>query len=329
MLNNQNNSLTSCAISHPNIAFIKYWGNKNESLRIPENGSISMNLDSLWTKTKIEFDSTYTNDQLKINDKNADKVTMLRVSSFLDYIRNIANVPFYAKISSESNFPIGAGIASSASAFSALAVAAVNALNLNLSERELSIIARKGSGSASRSIPGGFVEWVAGDSDTNSFSYSICPPDHWDLNDIIAIVKSTHKEIGSTQGHPLAKTSPLQSSRVSDSQNRLSFCKNAILEKDFDKLAYISELDSNLLHAVMMTSTPILFYWEPDSLRLMKEIIKLRKNGIPVFYTLDAGPNVHVITSVDYIDFISNWLLTSGFTTNILISKTGGSAQKC
>ena len=322
-----NQSLHSCAQAHPNIAFIKYWGNTDNILRIPQNGSISMNLGTLWTKTYVEFNPKNVKDELYINNVKANDIYLSRVSKFLDVVRKIAGEKLYAKIRSVNNFPIGAGIASSASAFAALALAASNALQLDLSEKDLSILARKGSGSASRSIPSGFVEWLAGDSDKNSYSFSLFPPEHWGLVDCIAVIQSAHKQTSSTHGHSFADTSPLQFARVVDAIKRLEDCKTALFEKDFDKLAYISELDSNLLHAVMLTSTPTLMYWEPGSVKLMKDVMELRKKGTPVFYTLDAGPNVHVITTSAYQDKIKRWLNEGNYASKILVSNPGDSAK--
>jgi diphosphomevalonate decarboxylase len=190
---------------------------------------------------------------------------------------------------------MGAGIASSASAFAALSLAASTAAGLELSERELSRLARRGSGSACRSIPGGFVEWQVAGCEEDSYAYSIAPPEHWDLVDCIAIISREHKETGSTEGHNLAHTSPLQVARVEDAPRRLDICRRAIMVRDFETLAEIVELDSNLMHAVMMTSNPPLFYWKPETITIMQLVRNWRESGLPAFYTIDAGPNVHVI----------------------------------
>ena len=148
-------------------------------------------------------------------------------------------------------------------------MAASTAAGLNLSEAELSRLARRGSGSASRSIPGGFVELQAGATDADSYSFSIAPPEHWDLVDCVVIVSAGHKKTGSTEGHALAETSPLQVARVADAPRRLDLCRRAILERDFEAFASIVELDSDMMHAVMMTSTPGLFYWQSASITVM------------------------------------------------------------
>jgi diphosphomevalonate decarboxylase len=281
--------------ANPNIAFIKYWGNKNNDLRLPENGSISMNLDNLETRTTVLFEESLQSDEVKINWKIAGIEAVARVGKMLNEVRMLAGIQLYAKVESQNNFPTGAGIASSASAFAALALASTRAAGLLLDEADLSRLARRSSGSACRSIPGGFVEWNAGTGDADSYATSIAPPESWDLVDCIAIVSSVQKSIGSTEGHTLAWTSPLQGARVSDAPRRLDICRHAILSRDFEALSEIVELDSNLMHAVMMTSRPPLFYWQPTTLTVMQEVRKARAKGMPVCYTVDAGPNIHVI----------------------------------
>ena len=203
-------------------------------------------------------------------------------------------------------------------------MAGAAALQLNLTEKELSRLARRGSGSASRSVPGGFVEWQAGSSDEDSYAYTIAPPEHWNLVDCIAIVKSSHKTVGSTTGHSLAGSSPLQEGRLTDTPRRVVLCRNAILDRDFNTLAEVVELDSNIMHAVMQTSTPPLFYWEPQSVTLMKLIPQWRRKGLPVCYTLDAGPNVHVITKAEYAEEVKRKLLSQEGVSKVLTSGVGG-----
>src|SRR5512143_1634099 len=217
-----------------NIAFIKYWGNRDNELRIPMNGSISMNLDGLFTRTTVSFQPSLPFDQLIINGHEIMGAGRDRVSYIVGIIREIAGIRDSAEVMTENNFPSGAGIASSAAAFAALALAGSKAAGLNLSERELSRLARRGSGSAARSIPSGFVEWQAGESDEDSFAFSIAEPGHWDLVDCVAIVSATHKKTGSTEGHAITETSPLQSARVTDAPRRSEICRKAILERDFN-----------------------------------------------------------------------------------------------
>src|SRR6185503_10942547 len=286
---------TATAQAAPNIAFIKYWGNRDNDLRIPMNNSISMNLDGLYTRTTVSFQPSLPFDELIINGHEIRGGGLDRIAYLLDIIRGMAGIQERAEVISENNFPSGAGIASSAAAFAALALAGSKAAGLSLSEPELSRLARRGSGSAARSIPGGFVEWQAGTGEEDSYAFSIAEPDHWDLVDCVAIVSASHKKTGSTEGHSIAVTSPLQAARVADASRRLEICRGAILEKDFNSFASIVELDSDMMHAVMMTSTPALHYWKPASLEVMNYVRQWRAEGMSVCYTVDAGPNIHVI----------------------------------
>jgi diphosphomevalonate decarboxylase len=315
---------SATAAACANIAFIKYWGNKNSELRIPVNGSISMNLDGLFTRTTVTFDKTLTEDSLILNGKNAAMDAVQRGSALLDLVRTMSGIKLAARVESENNFPTGAGIASSAAAFAALASAASRAAGLDLDEPALSRLARRGSGSACRSVPGGFVEWLPGENDNDSYAVSIAPADHWDLVDCIAVVQETPKPVGSSAGHNLAESSPLQGCRVADAPRRLEICKKAILERDFDSLAAITELDSNLMHAVMMTSTPALFYWSPVSLEVMTSASRWRSEGLPVCYTLGAGPNVHLITTQPFAERVKNHLLTIPGVGRVLTASAGG-----
>ncbi len=284
------------ARAHSNIAFIKYWGNRDHNLRLPANSSLSMNLSELHTTTTVEWNQAFAADTLEINGSAAEPSALDRVSAHLDVIRSRLAIQSYARVTSTNNFPMGTGIASSASAFAALTMAAIAAQGAELSERELSTLARMGSGSAARSIPAGFVEWHAGDAHEMSYAETFAHPDHWDLVDVIAVVSRQHKHIGSSAGHKEADTSILQAARAGSAGQRLSDVKAAIISRDFEAFASIVEEDSNLMHAVMMTSKPPLFYWDPLSLSVMRAVRRWRDaGGLRVCYTLDAGPNVHCI----------------------------------
>ncbi len=286
-----------------------------------------MNLDGLFTRTTISFQPSLPFDELIINGHEVAGPALERVSSVLDLVRSLAHIDDNAELVSENNFPIGAGIASSASAFAALALAASTAAGLNLGERELSRLARRGSGSAARSIPGGFVEWQAGTCDEDSFAFSIAPADHWALTDCIAIVSSSHKKTGSTEGHAVAGTSPLQAARLADAPRRLDICRKAILDRDFEAFASIVELDSDMMHAVMMTSTPSLHYWTPASLVVMNAVRQWRADGLPACYTMDAGANVHVLCPESISQEVTGRLRKIEGVIDVLIARVGGLAK--
>jgi diphosphomevalonate decarboxylase len=315
------------ALAHPNIAFIKYWGNRDQHLRLPMNGSISMNLADLETRTAITLMEEISADRLVINDVEQSGPALVRVSAFLDIIRDMSGRCDFAEVRSRSNFPSSAGIASSAAAFAALALAGAQAYSLSLNEKELSRLARRGSGSACRSIPPGFTEWQPGTDDRDSYAQSIATPEHWPLWDCIAVVESSPKPTGSTAGHALAPSSPLQAARVADTPRRLDLCRQAIRTKDFEKLADIIELDSNIMHAVMMTSQPMLMYWTPKSLLVMNEVRALRQSGLTAAFTLDAGPNVHVITTENDRIALQKRLADLPGVQQVISSQVGGAAQ--
>lgn len=293
-------SQRATARAHPNIAFIKYWGNSDHQLRLPANSSLSMNLDQLHTTTTVQWSADDASDSVTINGQPANVQARQRVSEHLQLLRGRFGTNRVARVQSQNNFPMGAGIASSASAFAALTLAAVAALGERPSERELSTLARRGSGSASRSIPFGYVEWFAADSHEQSYAETFVDADYWELVDVIAIVSRAHKRIGSTAGHATADTSILQKTRIKDAPRRLHAAKQAIIKRDFARFAQVVEEDSHLMHAVMMTSRPPLFYWQPTSLAVMNAVRQWREtDGIQVCSTLDAGPNVHCICAKD------------------------------
>ena len=319
--------ITATGQSHPNIALIKYWGDLDPDLHIPANGSISMNLDGLFTRTQVTFDTGLATDELAINGGAQGGQALQRVSDLLDRVRRMAGMECRARVISENNFPMGVGIASSASAFAALALAASQAAGLQLDEAGLSRLARTGSGSACRSIPGGFVEWMAGDSDESSYAVSLWSPDHWELIDCIAIVSHQHKSTASRQGHLLANTSPLQAARVADAPRRLDLCRQALRDKDIELLARVVEQDSDLMHSVMMTSNPPLYYWQPATLRVMNEVRNWRDHGWPVLYTVDAGPNVHAICLANHAGKVAGELGQIPGVEQVLFAKPGGPAH--
>ncbi len=324
MTNKQNRAT---AISHPNLAFIKYWGNQDDRLRLPVNSSVSMNLHGLQTQTTVEWGENLEGDTLILNGNYETGRALERVSAHLDVIRERLNLTMRASVLSANNFPMGTGIASSASSFAALTVAAVAAGGGNLTERELTTLARRGSGSASRSVPSGFVRWYKGDSHETSYAESIAAPDYWDVVDVIAVVSGQHKAVGSTEGHQSANTSDLQAARVAGADERLRVCCDAILARDFASFAEVVEMDSNLMHAVMMTSRPPLFYWLPATLAIMEQVRRWRADGLQVCYTLDAGPNVHCICIRKDAEQVKSGLKVLSGVLNVLTAPPGGPAN--
>jgi diphosphomevalonate decarboxylase len=319
--------LQATALAHPNIAFIKYWGNRNDQLRLPLTGSLSMELDGLDTVTRVSFDPDLTADRFILNGTEQSGAALDRVASFLDHVRQLAGLNRFAQVESTSNYPSGAGIASSAAAFAALALAASRAAGLELSEVELSRLARLGSGSACRSVPGGFAEWLPGNGDADSYAVQIAPPEHWDLVDLIVVVDRSEKAVGSSAGHKLAATSPLQALRIAGVPERLEQCRTAILKRDFERLAQVVELDSEWMHAVMRTSTPPLYYWTPATEVVLWNVRAWRVQGHAVCATVDAGPNVHVIALAQEAAWAEAQLRALPGVLEVLTAKPGGGAR--
>lgn len=315
------------AIASPNIAFIKYWGNFDQVLRIPANPSLSMTLGGLETSTHITLLEPGANDVLVLNGESVTGPPQARVTAFLDVVRSISNHAEGVRVESINNFPSGAGIASSAAAFAALSIAANSAFDLSLSPESLSRLARRGSGSAARSIFGGYVELSTGSRDEDSYAQQIFDADHWHLEDWIAVIDPDHKSTGSTEGHKLAETSPIQAARIDDTPRRVQICRNAIENRDFASFAEVVEQDSNLMHAVMITSEPSLLYLQPASLLLMQSIKSWRREGLHACFTIDAGPNVHVLCTAESSDEVERRLREFDVIRDLIHAVPGQGAQ--
>lgn len=310
-----------------NIAFIKYWGNRDPVRRLPANSSLSMNLAALRTRTTVEFRDDLGRDTVRLDGRELSGTAADRVISHLDRIRALAGtLPEKALVVSENTFPADAGLASSASGFAALTAAAAAAASLRLQTDELSRLSRYGSGSACRSVPGGFVAWDAHDGDERSFGRTVAPVDHWDLRDVIALVDATAKEVGSTEGHRLAESNPFQKARLEGSTDRYRIAHSALLAKDWDRLAAVIEEDALALHAVMMTSRPPLFYWQPGTLAVVQAVRRWRAQGLQVAFTIDAGPNVHCICTAAAAPEVEAMLRALPVVMHIISSGVGGPA---
>ncbi|MHB8629021.1 MAG: diphosphomevalonate decarboxylase [Aggregatilineales bacterium] len=307
------------AIAHSNLAFLKYWGKVDRDLNLPVNNSISMNLSEAKTITTVEFDEGLTSDEIFVvgQDDGVTPSFMRRTTKHLDRVRALAKIETFAKVSTHNTFPTGIGIASSASGMAALTLAATFALGLDLSEPQLSALARLGSGSACRSIPGGFVEWLAGSTHATSYAVQIAPPDHWDIVDIAVAVSQKEKAVSSTDGHELAEKSPFFQARLATLADRLNRIRAAILECDFETFGQEIEAEAISFHAVAMTSPNItsstlpsgIYYWLPSTLDLMLSTHEWRQDGLPVYFTLDAGPTVHLVCRTQHRDQVINAVL--------------------
>jgi len=297
------------AIAHSNIALIKYWGKSNQKLNIPAVDSISITLKELYTRTSLSFSKKLENDTLILDKKPANEKQRKRISYLLDLIRYKKKIDFPVEVISENNFPTGAGLASSASGFAALAIAASHAAGLNLTPFELSELARQGSGSAARSIFGGFVHMHRGDdkSGMDAVAEQLYDENYWDLRLVILVTSTKEKEIGSTEGMNLtAKTSPYYIRWVQSTAGDIGEMKNAIVKKDFEKVGELSELSCLKMHALAMSANPGIIYWNEHTVKIINEIRALRKKGLGVFFTIDAGPQVKVLCLPSDVNKVQN-----------------------
>lgn len=310
------------ARANANIALIKYWGKSDEELALPTNSSLSLTLDQFYTETEVEFIEDLAEDIFYLDNKE-DKETLKKVSKFLDLFRKEKNINYRAIVKSENFVPTAAGLASSASAFAALGAAANEALGLNLSKENLSTFVRKGSGSATRSVYGGLVQWEKGYDDKSSHAIEIDDA-NWDIGMIAVIVNSEEKEVSSREGmkHTI-ETSPFYKEWPKEAEKDLVLIKEAIKEHDFIKMGEIAENNALKMHATMMSANPSIVYFEPDSIRAINIVKELRKTGINAYFTMDAGPNVKIICRLSDSKVIKERLLKDFKEECIIVSKPG------
>lgn len=287
--------MKTTSVAHPNIALVKYWGKADPRRNLPAVGSISITLDTLTTTTSLEFDPGSSEDRFSLNGR-PDAKGLLRARHCLDLFRQRGAAIPHATVVTENNFPTAAGLASSASGFAALVVAVDSAAGTNLERADLADLARQCSGSAARSLFGGFVELELADNGDRTETRTILPAARWPLEVVIAVTSVGPKEVGSTEGMALTKrTSPYYRAWVETSENDLAGARAAIAGLDFEALAEVSELSCLKMHAVALAARPGLLYWNGTTIDCIHQIRALRRQGVGVFFTVDAGPQVKAI----------------------------------
>jgi len=324
---------TATAQACSNIALIKYWGKRDAALNLPTNGSLSLTLDGMTTQTTVHWDAGYEADAVSLNGKALADSELTKMSKFLDLVRNKAGISLKAKVESQNNFPTAAGLASSASGFAALALAASQAAGLELEPRELSILARQGSGSASRSIFGGFAEWKRGETPdgTDSYAEQLMPPEAWpDVRMLVVVLEPRPKPISSRAGMTqTVATSPMYPAWLETVGADLDAARKALFAKDLEALGTVAEANALKMHATMLTTLPTILYWQPTTVALMHRVWELRRDGIPGWFTIDAGPNVKVLTDEAHIEKLANALAAVEGVERVLVCKPGSGAALC
>lgn len=291
--------MKATARAHTNIALIKYCGKRDDSLILPMNNSLSLTFGGFYTTTTVTFREDLSQDEFFLNEESVTGEQYRRVSTFLDIVRNeTAVTDWVAEVHSVNHVPTAAGFASSASGFAALAGAATRALDVSISEQTLSRIARKGSGSACRSIYGGFVEWKKGNKKDGSDSYAaqVQPEGKWDVRVAAVILSDIVKTTSSRKGMKrTVATSPFYPGWVERIPHDLREVKDGINNRDFEKVGSVAEENCLKMHATMLGATPPVIYWHDITVRVMQTVQKMREQGIPAYFTIDAGPNVKVL----------------------------------
>lgn len=290
--------------AYSNIALIKYWGKEDEELALPMNSSLSMTLDCFYTETGVEFSRDLDEDLFYLDGLRQEGRSLERVVKFVDLFREKAGLTDRVQVVSQNFLPTAAGLASSASGFAALGGALNIATGLNMDEEELSTYIRRGSGSASRSVYGGLVEWEKGFSHETSKAVKIDDGD-WDLGMVIVVVNDREKEVSSREGMKrTVATSPFYKGWVENAERDLLDIKKAIALRDLDSLGRIAERNSLMMHGTMLGARPPIIYWQKETMEVMDLVKEVRGEGILAYFTMDAGPNVKIICRKSESDII-------------------------
>ncbi len=315
--------MRATARAQPNIALVKYWGKSDVSRNLPAVGSISITLDELYTSMSVEFDGALPGDVLTVNGED-DEAMLARAGRCLDAV--CGENRQRARIDSQCNFPIAAGLASSASAFAALVVAADSAGGREHTIAELASLAGGASGSAARSLYGGYVELEnAGD---DIVVTSLCSATDWPLKVVVAVTETGPKRVGSTEGMEISrKTSPFYGRWIEQQDADLAAARDAIAARDFAKLGEVAEHSCLKMHSIMWGSRPPLIYWNSVTLECMHAIRELRSRGVEVFFTIDAGPQLKAICTPGSESSVTDALSATTGVRDIMISGLGDGAR--
>lgn len=318
------------ATAPSNIALVKYWGKRDVALNLPSTGSISVTLAGLETQTNVHFDRSLAEDAIVINGRDVPAQSK-RVGAFLDLVRQQYGTRLHARVESTNNFPTAAGLASSASGFAALAVAVDEALSLDLGPEALSVLARRGSGSAARSIFSGFVEMRPGEREdgTDAHAVPLAGPDALPLRVVVAVTTTRAKKVGSTEGMQRSgQTSPFHRAWLSQVKADLVALREALDARDFDQLGRVSESNALRMHATMWASVPPLIYWNATTMAAIQEVHTLREAGCPAWITIDAGPQVKALCPPEHADTVATALRGIEGIEQVLTLEPGQGARR-
>ena len=314
-----------------NIALVKYWGKRDGALNLPAAGSLSLTLRELGTRTTVRFGGDAgAPDRLVLNGQEATGRAYTRVSAFLDLVRERAGIATPAEVVTENSVPTAAGLASSASGFAALALAATQAAGLNLGPAELSALARRGSGSAARSIFGGFVEMHAGSREDGSDAFATPIPegDAWALQLVVAVTSDAAKAIGSTEAMDrTARTSPYYRAWIDSVDTDLRDAREAIATRNLNQLGAVAERSALRMHASALAADPAILYWSPATMAAMETVHQLRSRGVNAYFTIDAGPHVKVLCEAASVPAVEAALAATPGVLRTIATSPGPAAR--
>lgn len=310
------------AIAHPNIALCKYWGKRDAALNLPSTPSLSLTLAPFRTRTTVIWGAPA--DRVVFNGAENEGSEARKILATLD--RFGPRPP--CEVHTDNDFPTAAGLASSASGFAALVRAADAASGANRSEAELAVLARRGSGSATRSLQGGWVEWTMGTraDGLDSHGVAIAPADHWDVRMLVVVVRAGPKEIGSTEGmNHTMRTSPYYPAWVEQAPADVDAAREAVRARDLEALGRVAERSALRMHASMLAADPAVLYWKPETLTALEVVRQARKAGVSAWATMDAGPNVKVLCAAADAPALAARLAEAGLQAHVL--HPGGPAR--
>lgn len=322
---------SATAVAHANIALAKYWGKRDEVLALPATSSLSLTLDAFRTTTTV----TLTDDLTDVGTLDGEPMTggtLDRVHRFLDLVRGLAGSDSRASVTSTSTVPTGAGLASSASGFAALAGAAAAAYGLDLDPRALSRLARRGSGSASRSVFGGFVVWHAGVDDATSFADPVPGGEAGGALDpamAVVVLDAGPKPVSSREAmRRTVETSPFFGPWVDATERDVTAMLDAVAAGDLAALGTLAESNALRMHATMLGARPPVRYWTADTVAVLDQVQQLRAAGLPCWATIDAGPNVKVLCAGSDLDAVAAMLAGSAVGTDRQATTAAGSPTR-
>lgn len=315
---------TVTARAHTNIALVKYWGKADTELMLPQTSSLSLTLDQFYTDTTVTFDDQLSADEVTVNDQLLSPVAAQKVHNFLNLVRQQASRTSFARVTSVNHVPTAAGLASSASAFAALAGAASQAAGMALDRTALSRLARRGSGSATRSIFGGFVEWQAGHDDRSSYAVPLVENVTWPIAVVALVLDPHHKKVSSRQGmQSSVTTSPFYPAWKQIVADDLDAIKPAIRAQDFTTMGETLETNAMRMHALTLSARPPFSYFNGDTLLAMQTVRGLRAAGLECYYTLDAGPNLKAFCQAADVPAIQDRFARQFGSDNVIVAHPG------